>query len=35
MTFDEVRAELGGVALTSTDGDLEQALLDEGLEVLI
>jgi len=33
MTFDEVRAALGGAALNSEDGHLEQALLDEGLEV--
>jgi len=33
MTFDEVRVELGGTALTATDGTLHQALLDEGLEV--
>ena len=33
LTFDEVRAALGGAALTATDGTLEQALLDEGLEV--
>jgi len=33
MSFDEVRAELGGPALTATDGIIHQALLDEGLEV--
>ena len=33
MTFDEVRADLGGAALGSEDGHLHQALLDEGLEV--
>jgi len=34
MTFDEVRAELGGAATSADDGLLMQALLDEGLEVL-
>jgi len=33
LTFDEVRAALGGAALNSEDSHLHQALVDEGLEV--
>ncbi len=33
MTYEQVRIRLGGAALGASDGTLEQALLDDGLEV--